>query len=78
MKEILVNILNDKIMCINFPSLLLSSEEIVKTACYETLSKIKQIIEDENLYDVECYDKIQVIINAFKDIGSDCGRHELF
>lgn len=45
--------------------------------CYQTLKKIKAVIEDDSLEDAECFMKIEEIVSAFEEIGSDGGlRHD--
>ena len=51
--------------------------QIVESHCYQVLQKIKAIIEDDTLEDVECFMKIEEIINALEEIGSTGGnRHD--
>ena len=50
---------------------------IVNSICYQTLQKIKAIIEDDSLDDPECFMKIEQIVCAFEEIGSSGGnRHD--
>ncbi len=52
-------------------------DKIVQLRCYETLCKIKEIIENESLADDECFLKIEEIVKAFEAIGSNGGnRHD--
>ena len=51
--------------------------EIVNLISYQTLQKIKAVIEDDSLDDPECFAKIEKIICAFENIGSGGGfRHD--
>lgn len=51
--------------------------KIVESVCYQTLKKIKAIIEDDSLEDPECFMKIEQIVCVFEDIGSNGGtRHD--
>ncbi|MCD8355127.1 MAG: hypothetical protein LUE11_00940 [Clostridia bacterium] len=51
--------------------------QIVEMECYQALSKIKQILSDENMSDAECFRKIEAIVCALEDIGSNGGgRHD--
>ena len=51
--------------------------KIVEQECYKALQKIKAIIEDDGLEDKECFLKIEEIVQALEQIGSDGGtRHD--
>ena len=51
--------------------------EIVKIRSYQALNAIKEIIENEDLDDVECFDRIEKIVRVFEELGSDGGnRHD--
>ena len=76
-KEILLNALYNEEIEITFPNLKLSPDEIVKLDCYRALKKIKSVLENEDLSDKECFMRIEKIICAFEDMGSDGGtRHD--
>lgn len=76
-KEILAHFLACEDARILFPSLQLNSQQIVEMQCYRVLRKIKAIIEDESLDDPECFHKIEEIIAALEEIGSNGGfRHD--
>ena len=52
-------------------------EAIIHDRCYQTLSRIKQILEDDSLEDSECFYRIEEIVRAFEELGSDAGaRHD--
>ncbi len=52
-------------------------EQIIEKECYKVLNKVKAIIQDENLEDAECFDKIEQIICLFESCGIDSGtRHD--
>ena len=52
-------------------------EEIVKLKCYQALSEIKKILDDDTLDDPECFWKIEQIVCVFESLGSDGGsRHD--
>ena len=54
-----------------------SFANLFEHTCYQTLQKIKAIIEDDSLDDPDCFWKIEKIVNAFEDIGSTGGnRHD--
>jgi len=51
--------------------------KITENICYQTLQKIKAVIEDDSLEDKECFYKIEEIVCAFEDIGCvGLGRHD--
>lgn len=76
-KEILLNILKKEKINITFPDLNINSKGIIEIECYKALQQIKNVIEDDNLSDKECFLKIEKIICIFESIGSDCGnRHD--
>ena len=56
--------------------LLPNPNEIVEMKCFQALCKIKAILEDESLEDVDCFFKIEEIICALESLGSNGGlRH---
>ena len=63
---------NNKFDCINDKTL----KEIVESRCYKVLLQIKQIIEDENLLDEDCFIKIEEIICALEENNIFCNRHD--
>ena len=51
--------------------------KILESECYKALLKIKQILDDDNLEDKECFDKIEEIVCVLESIGSNGGsRHD--
>ena len=51
--------------------------DLIELNCYQTLKKIKAIIEDDSLDDSECFMRIEKIIRIFEEMGSDGGnRHD--
>lgn len=51
--------------------------KIVEGVCYRTLRRIKEIVEDDSLTDEACFWKIEEIVVALEQIGSDGGtRHD--
>ena len=75
--EILAQFLAKQKAEITFPQLKLNATEIVELQCYQTLRKIQEIVRDDTLEDDECFDRIEQIICAFEEIGSDGGvRHD--
>ena len=50
---------------------------IVESVAYTTLENIKNIITDDSLSDIECFEKIERIVCEFERIGSSGGsRHD--
>ncbi|MGM9617397.1 hypothetical protein [Butyricicoccus sp.] len=73
--ELYMEILQKKIK--DNPILCDEIHQIVKMECYQALWKIKQILSDETLSDAECFYKIEAIVCAFEEIGSNGGgRHD--
>lgn len=76
-KEILFKILQTERAENNFSDLGCSSEKIVEMESYKALKKIKAIIEEDSLEDMECFYKIEKIIEVFEGLGSGGGsRHD--
>ncbi|MBQ9070763.1 MAG: hypothetical protein IJY23_05395 [Clostridia bacterium] len=52
-------------------------DSIIEKECYKTLNKIKEIIQNEELEDSDCFAKIEKIVRLFESAGIDCGsRHD--
>lgn len=76
-KEILAHALAQGEVQIIFPGNNPNISAIVEGTCYQTLQKIKAIIEDDSLDDKECFMRIEQIILALEEIGSTGGyRHD--
>lgn len=76
-QEILSNVLSKQEIKVTFPTLKLSAKEIVEMECYQALTQIKAIIEDDSLADTECFAKIEAIVSTFEQLGSNGGnRHD--
>ena len=76
-KEILIHALSNGEITIKFPNEVTDIEKIIEGACYSTLCKIKAILDDDNLDDTECFERIEEIVCAFEEIGSNGGfRHD--
>lgn len=76
-KEIMIRVLEKHTAYVEFPTLKINAEKMVEQECYQALLKIKEIIQDENLNDAECYFKIEEIIKTLEFIGSNGGaRHD--
>lgn len=51
--------------------------EVMDRICYQTIAKIKAVIQDDSLSDRECFAKIEEIVCALEEIGINCGsRHD--
>ena len=56
---------------------LIDAEKIVHDKCYQALCKIKEILENDVLEDAACFYKIEEIVCALEELGSDAGaRHD--
>ena len=63
---------------VSFPGLNVNINELVEMKCYQTLQKIKAIVENDSFDDPECFMKIENIVCTLEGIGSDGGfRHDL-
>ena len=52
-------------------------EQLFEMECYKLLEKIKKIIEDAELEDKECFERIERLVCLFEAIGTDCKeRHD--
>ena len=68
-QEILLNAL-----CAMAPEF--NAAQIVESACYQTLRKIRAVLDDDTLDDAACFQRIEAIISAFEAIGSGSSRHD--
>lgn len=60
-----------------FPNLTLRPADIVEMKCYQALQEIKDILENDNFDDIECFMKIEKILCILEKIGSNGGnRHD--
>ncbi len=76
-KEILIHLLKNENIEIRFSNLEISTERLIEIESYVALYKIKTIIQDDSLNDKECFLKIEKIIQALEEIGSNGGnRHD--
>ncbi len=75
--EILAHLLSQENAQLIFPDLGLKVKDIIEMKCYQTLCRIREIVQDDTLDDRECFDRIERIICAFEAVGSDGGsRHD--
>jgi len=76
-KEILAYALSYGEVKITFPDHNMDISQLVEGECYKALQKIKAIIHDDSLEDLECFMKIEEIICVLEDMGSSGGsRHD--
>ena len=76
-KEILIGILQRGEIEVNFSLQCSDLAHAIESECYQTLQSIKAIIHDDTLTDRECFMKIEAIICALEEIGSNGGsRHD--
>ncbi len=76
-RDLLVKLLENEEIRIEFPNLSISPSELVEMRCYNALKEIKLIIEDDSYSDKECFMKIEKIVCLLEDLGSDGGsRHD--
>lgn len=71
-KEILIHVLSEERVHDSFPNLKFDPAEITEGQCYKALKKA--IIDDDSLEDAECFMKIEEIVCALEEIGSNGGR----
>ena len=69
-QEILADILSREEICIEFPNLTNHASELVEMKSYQTLKQIKEIIEDDELKDPDCFKKLRKSLCALEQIGS--------
>ncbi len=61
-KEILISALIDNKVEILFPDLEFNANRIIEIESYKALNKIKEIIEDHDNDDLDCFQKIEEIV----------------
>lgn len=75
-EEVLVHLLERELRE-NFPQMLENAVAQIDSECCTALCKIKKIVADDNLSDQECFMRIEKIICALEDVGSNGGsRHD--
>lgn len=74
-KDILIELLSKQKIMIGFDNLKTENpKEIVETVCYKTIQKIREVLDNDELNDFEC---IERIVSLLEEIGSDGGsRHD--
>ena len=76
-EEILLKYLVNQKIEVNFPDLKIDAERIIEMRCYKALEKIKNILADEELSDINCYMEIEKIIKVFDVLGVDTGNRHI-
>ncbi len=75
--KILAQAINDSKIRVTFHCGEQAVAEIIEGICYQTLAKIKAIIQDDSLSDRECFTHIEGLVCVLEDSGIDCGnRHD--
>ncbi len=50
--------------------------DIVESRAVAALSQIREILNDENLNDPDCFERIEAVVDAFYDAGIGTSRHD--
>lgn len=75
--ELLLHAMENNTLQISFPDFTGDIPAIIRDKSYETLQKIKAVVQDDSLSDADCFDKIEAIVRALEDAGIDPGaRHD--
>lgn len=75
-QEIMYNLLQKQTISIQFPQAP-DLKDVLESECYQTLQKIKEVLNDDTLDDKECFERIEQIVCLFESIGSNGGsRHD--
>ncbi len=76
-EQILVKALENETVQVVFPNVKLNPTEIVQLNCYQAIEKIRDVLQNEDLEDVDCFMRIEEIVNTLEDLGVDVdGRHD--
>ena len=76
-KELLIHILSNPTVQVEFPHVSLNISEIIEGECYQILQEIKSIIDNEQLEDDECFLRIEYIMQSMENRGiSFSNRHD--
>ena len=80
----MLDFLKDEKFDVTF-SQLINFERIIEKECYKALKAIKEIVQNEEIEDADCFFKIEKIVCLFEEktvclfesMGIDCGcRHD--
>ena len=75
-KELLAKLVQEEKIQVVFPQIS-DINKTIESACYVALSQIKEIINNDNISDKECFIKIEEIISVLQKNGIDFGnRHD--
>ena len=76
-RDMLCRILETEEFEILLPKWNMKVEEMMEMKCYQALQAIKRILEEDELEDEECFDRIEKIISVFETLGSGIyDRHD--
>ena len=76
-RDMLCRILETEEFEIVLPKWNMKVEEMMEMKCYQALQAIKRILEEDELEDEECFDRIEKIISVFETLGSGIyDRHD--
>ena len=76
-RDMLCRILETEEFEIVLPKWNMKVEEMMEMKCYQALQAIKRILEEDELDDEECFDRIEKIISVFEAVGSGIyDRHD--
>ena len=76
-EQILVKALENETVQVVFPNVKLNPTEIVQLNCYQAIEKIRDVLQNEDLEDVDCFMRIEEIVNTLEYLGVDVdGRHD--
>ncbi|MBQ8748363.1 MAG: hypothetical protein IJZ14_00905 [Oscillospiraceae bacterium] len=76
-KEIFIQALRTGEISVSFSGQESPVAEVINGKCFQALQKIKEIIDDDSLADTECFMRIEEIVCALEEIGSNGGsRHD--
>ena len=76
-RDMLCRILETEEFEILLPKWNMKVEEMMEMKCYQALQAIKRILEEDELDDEECFDRIEKIISVFEKLGSGIyDRHD--
>lgn len=76
-QQILISVLSQEEAKITFPDISTDVAKIVEGKCYQSLKKIKEILEDHTLEDEECFKQIEGVVCVLEELGSNAGdRHD--
>lgn len=77
LRDILTHAVAHERIEVTFPGLEEKLPDLFELACFQLLSRIKDIIGDPALSDRECFEKMEEIVCAFEDAGTGGGgRHD--